>query len=176
MRPAVPDEVSNMRQCSRRIFLKCGLGACSASALIPPLSARPVMPYYKAVFDERFEEARAFATQATARATRTVAIRGDVTNPFFNDLDLRWKLGPIWLIGFTTSASLFCLHLLARDRGMRLRFCRTKPNLKAVLGVLDGALPRERMRMDLPSSNPSDLLLWILAPSARASAKEISNA
>ena len=82
-----------MRQCSRRIFLKCGLGACSVSALIPPLSARPVMPYYKAVFDERFEEARAFATQATARATPTVAIRGDVTNLFFNDLDLRWKAG-----------------------------------------------------------------------------------
>lgn len=166
-----------MKQCSRRIFLKYGLGACSAGALIRPVPAqKPVMPYYKAVFDERFEDARAFATQATARATPTVAIRGDVTNLFFNDLDLRWKLGPVWLIGFTTAASLFCLHLLARDRGMRLRLCRTKPNLKAVLGVLDGALPRDRMRMHLPSSDPSDLVLWIIAPSARASAKEIANA
>ena len=86
MRPAVPDEVQHMRQCSRRIFLKCGLGACSASALIPPLSSRSVMPYYKAVF-------------------------------------LRWKLGPVWF---------------------------------------------------LPSSGPSDLVLWIIAPSARASAKEIA--
>ncbi len=176
MRPAVPDEVSNMRQCSRRIFLKCGLGACTASALIPPLSARPVMPYYKAVFDERFEDARTFAIQATACATPTVAIRGDVTNLFFNDLDLRWKLGPVWLIGFTTPASLFCLHLLARDRGMHLRFCRTKPNMNAALGVLGGVLPRDPMRMDLPSSNPSDLVLWIIAPSARASAKKIANA
>ncbi len=165
-----------MKQCSRRIFLKCGLGACSASALIAPLSARPVMQYYKAIFDERFEEARAFATQATARATPTVAIRGDVTNLFFNDLDLRWKLGPVWLIGLTTSASLFCLHLLARDRGMRLRFCRTKPNMNAVLGVLDGALPSDRMRMQLPSSDLSDLVLWVIAPSARASAKKIANA
>ena len=176
MRPAVQDEVYHMRQCSRRIFLKCGLGACSASALISPLSARPVMPYYKAVFDERFEDARAFAAHASARATPTVAIGGDVTNLFFNDLDLRWKLGPVWLIGFTTSASLFCLHLLARDRGMHLRFCRTKPNMSAVLGVLDGALPRDRVRMHLPSSNPSDLILWILAPSDRASAKAIANA
>jgi len=165
-----------MKQCSRRIFLKCGLGACSASALIPTLSARPVIPYYKAVFDERFEEARAFATQATALATPTVAIRGDVTNLFFNDLDLRWKRGPVWLIGITTSASLFCLHLLARDRGMRLRFCRTKPDMNAVLGILDGALPRGRMRMHLPSSDPSDLVLWIIAPSVRASEKEIANA
>ena len=110
------------------------------------------------------------------RATPTVAIRGDLTNLFFNDLDLRWKLGPVCLIGFTTSASPFCLQLLGRDRGMRLRFCRTRPNMKAVLRVLDGALPRDRMRMHLPSSTLSDLVLWILAPSARASAKEIANA
>jgi hypothetical protein len=97
------------------------------------------MPYYKAVFDERLEEARAFATRATALATPTVAVRGDTTNLFFNDLDLRRKRGPVWLIGFGTSASLFCLHLLARDR----------------------------MRT-------SDLVLWIIAPSARASAKEIA--
>jgi hypothetical protein len=108
------------------------------------------MPYYKAVFDERFEEARAFAAQATARATR--------------------------FIGFTTPASLFCLHLLARDRGMRLRFCRTKLNKKAVLGVLDGALPSDRIKMRLPSSDLFELVLWIIAPSARASAKEIANA
>src|ERR1700735_3693331 len=163
-----------MRQCSRRIFLKCGLGACSTSALIPPFSTRPVMPYYKALFDELFEESRAFATQAIARATPTVAIRGDVTNLFFNDLDLRWKLGPVWLIGFTTSASLFCLHVLARDRGMRLRFCRTKPNTKAVLGVLNGALPLDRRSMPLPSSDPSHLVLWIIPPRARTSTKEIA--
>lgn len=137
-----------MRQCSSRIFLKCGLGDCPASALIPPLPARPVMPYYKAVFDERFQEARAFATQATARVTPTVAICGDVTNLFFIDLDPRWKLGPVWLIGLTTSPSLFCPHLLARDR----------------------------MKTHSASSDASDLVLWIIAPSAGASAKKIANA
>ena len=142
-----------MRRCSRRIFLKCGLGAYSASALIPPLSVGV---------------ARAIACVANARAS------SKRTNLFFNDLDLRWKLGPVWLIGFTTSASLFCLHVLARDRGMRLRFCRTKPNMKAVLDVLDDALPLDRRRMHLPSSDPSNLVLWIIAPSARTSAKEIA--
>jgi len=167
-----------MRQSSRRTFLKCGLGACSAGALIRPLSAQnAVVPYYKAVFDERFEDARAFAAQATMRSIPTVAIRGDVTNLFFNDLDLRWKRGSVWLIGLTTPASLFCLHLLARDRGMRLRFCGTKPNMNAVLGVLDGALPSDQVdKMHLPSSDRSDLVLWIIAPSACASAKEIANA
>jgi hypothetical protein len=120
------------------MFLKCGLSACSANALIPTLSARPVVPYHKVVFDERFKETGAFATRAAAL--------GDITNSFFNHLDLRWKLGAVWLIGFTTSASLFCLHLLARDR----------------------------MRMHLPSSGPSDLPLSIIARSARASAKEIA--
>lgn len=162
---------------NRRVFLTSGIGACSAGVLIRPLSAqKPVVPYYKAVFDERFEDTRAFAAEATARAIPTAAIRGDVTSLFFNDLDLRWKQGPVWLTGLTTPASLFCLHLLARDQGMRLRFCRTKPGMKAVLRVFDGALPPDRMRMHLPSIAPSDLVLWIIAPGARASAQEIANA
>jgi hypothetical protein len=166
-----------MRQCNRRIFLKCGLGAGAAGALIRPPSARnPVIPYYKAVFDERFRDARAFAAEATARVIPTAEIRGDVTSLFFNDLDLRWKWGPVWLIGLTTPASLFCLHLLARDQGMRLRVCLTKPDMKAVLSVLDGPLPRDRMRMHLPSSDASDLVLWIIAPCSFASAKEIASA
>lgn len=166
-----------MRQCSRRIFLKCGLGVSTASALLPPLFAGATVPYYKAVFDERFADARAFATQASARATPTAAIRGDITNLFFHDLDLRWKRGPVWLVGLTTPASLFCLQLLAHDRGMRLRLCRTKPNMKAVRSILDGALPVDRIGMDVPSSgDPSGLVLWIIAPSARVSAKEIANA
>jgi len=114
-----------MRQCSRRIFLKRGLRACSTSAVIFPLSARPVTPYYTVVFDERF---------------------GDVTNLFFSDLDLRWKLWLACLIGFTTSASPFCLHRLARDRIM----------------------------MRLLSSDSSDLVVWIIGPGARASKKEIA--
>jgi hypothetical protein len=175
--PPFASEVQRMRQPSRRTFLKYGLGACSAGALIRPLSAQSrSMPYYKAVFDDRFEDARAFAAEARARAIPTAAIRGDVTSLFFNDLDLRWKLDPVWLIGFTTPASLFCLHLLARDRGMRLRFCRAQPNRNAVRGVLDGALPRDRIRTHLPSSDSAELVFWIIAPSARASAKEIVNA
>jgi hypothetical protein len=63
-----------MRQCSRRIFLKCELSACSASALIPLFSARPVMPYYEAVFNERFEDARAFAKPSARASAKEIAI------------------------------------------------------------------------------------------------------
>jgi len=104
--------------------------------------------------------------EANARTIPTVAIRGDITSLFFDDLDLRWKQGPIWLTGFTTPASLFCLHLLARDRGMHLRLCLTKPSIDAALAGLDGALPRNRVRMHSLSSDPAELVFWIIAPSA----------
>ena len=176
MTPALSYEVNQMREPSRRRFLKCGLGVCSAGAMIRPISAQsPVVPYYKAVFDERFEDACVLATEASARAIPTVAIRGDITSLFYDDLDLRWKQGPVWLAGLTTQASLFCLHLLARDRGMRLRRCLMKPRIEAALDVLDGALPRG-MRMHVRPSDPGDLVFWIIAPGASASAKETANA
>jgi hypothetical protein len=136
----------------------------------------PVVSYYKAVFDERFEDACVFATHATARDIRTVAIRGDITSLYFDDLDLRWKQGPVWLTGLTTPASLFCLDLLARDRGMRLKYYLVKPSMEAIRGVLDGAPPRRTMMTHLPTSDPSDLVFWIIAPSARAAQQERANA
>lgn len=176
-RPIFPYAVKQMMKPSRRGFLKCGMGACSAAALIHPISAQnPVVPYYKAVFDERFEDACVFATEATARDITTVAIRGDITSLFFDDLDLRWKQGPVWLTGLTTPSSLFCLDLLARDRGMRLNYYLVKPSVEAVLDVLDGALPRRGMMTHLPTSDPADLVFWIIAPSARASPQEKANA
>ncbi len=166
-----------MMEVSRRVFLTSAIGACSAGALISPISAHtPAVRYYKAVFDERFEDARIFAAEAVARGTPTVSIRGDITKLFLDDLDRRWKKGPVWLTGLTTPASLFCIDLLARDRGMRLHVCQTMPNMDVVLRVLDGALPRGREGMQLPSSNPADLVFWIIAPGARASAQEDANA
>lgn len=153
---------------SRRIFLKSGLGVCAAGALIHPISGEAsTVRYYKAVFDGRFEESRAFAAGAAARGIATAAVRGDVTRLFFDDLDLRWKQGPVWLAGYTTAASLFCLELLARDRGMRLRYRLTNADVGAALRVLDGTLPRRALATDLRSRDGSNLVLWILAPRER---------
>ena len=130
---------------SRRTFLKVGMGACAAGAMSLPTSARGIAapPYYKVVFDERFDEARAFAAVAAERGIPTAAIRGDITSLFFNDLDLRWKQGPVLLAGYTTPASLFCLDLLARDRGMRVSHC---------------------VPLQSHSSDPAALVFWIIRP------------
>jgi hypothetical protein len=150
---------------SRRVFLKSGLGACAASAIMRPVSGRaPVVRYYKAVFDERFEDSRAFAAGAAERRIPTAAIRGNMTILFFDDLDLQWRRGPVLLAGYTTPASLFCLDLLARDRGMRLSHCVMKPCVEAALGALDVALPRRSITAPLPSSDSSLLVFWIIAP------------
>lgn len=151
-------------EASRRTFLKNGLGACAAGVLVAPISGQPAaVPVYKAVFDERFEEARAFAAGATERGIRTAAIRGDVTKLFFEDLDLQWRQGPVVLAGYTTSAPLFCLDLLARDRGMRAIHRAVTPGVKAALGVLDGAPLRVKMAR---SGDPSALVFWVIAPKA----------
>ena len=150
---------------SRRTFLKSSLSACTATALIRPLSGhtREIPLYYKAVFDDRFEDSRTFAAAALERGIPTAAIRGDVTKLFFDDLDLRWRKGPVLLAGYTTKASQFCLNLLARDRGMRLSHCVAEPSVESALRVLDGLLPRQ-CTAHPPSSDSSGLLFWIIAP------------
>lgn len=158
---------------NRRTFLKYSI---AAGAIIRPISIQgSVVPYYKAVFDERFDEPRRFAGAVAARRIPTAAIRGDITHVFFHDLDLRWKHGPVQIAGYTTPASLFCLDLLARDRGMRLSHCVTNPGVEAALAALDGALPRRSVTARLPTDS-SDLVFWIIAPRPHARTKEIVNA
>jgi hypothetical protein len=159
---------------SRRRFLKIGLGvyaagACGSAHAIRPVASqgRPARWYkarwYKAIFDERFENTRAFAAEAEARGISTAAIRGDITSLFFDDLDLRWKQGPVLLTGYTTQASLFCLDLLARDRGMRLSHCAAKPSVDDALRVLDSG-PSNGRSTALPLGDSSTLVFWTIAP------------
>lgn len=153
---------------SRRTFLKAGLGACAAGAVIPASLARsPAVSYYKAVYDERFPDACAFANAASARGISTVAIRGDITRLFFEDLDLRWRKGSVVLAGYTTPVSLFCLDLLARDRGMRVSHCVARPGLGVALRALDG-VPDRSGASHLPSNDPLAPVFWIIEPPSQA--------
>lgn len=152
------------------MFLRSSLGACAAGALFDPVPGRSgVAAYYKAIFDERFGHARAFAGAAAQRGIETASIRGDITRLFFDDLDLRWKQGPVRLAGYTTEASLFCLDLLARDRCMRVSYRAAEPALEEALVVLDGALPSRGMTEPSPAGGPSVLVVWIIEAKPRLS-------
>jgi hypothetical protein len=47
-------------------------------------------------------------------------IRGDITALWYHDLYFHWRNEPTPIAGITTSESLFCLELLARDAGLRV--------------------------------------------------------
>ena len=53
--------------------------------------------------------------------------RGDITALWFHDLDLRWKRGPAAIAGMTDANALFCLDLLARDKGMHVASREERP-------------------------------------------------
>jgi hypothetical protein len=96
---------------------------------------------YKVIFDERFPASVAFADQVRREGLPVHGIRGDITALWFHDLDLRWKQGPAAIAGLTDANALFCLDLLARDKGMRVQ-ARTEW--------------------------PAGLVAWVIAPRANA--------
>jgi hypothetical protein len=114
------------RMASRRKFLQIGM-----AALALPMSVRASLlssshkkaadtHLYKVVFDERFPSGRTFARAAERRGWDVHAIRGDVTDLWFRDLDKQWKKNPVAIAGFTAYAALFCLERLSWDYGMRV--------------------------------------------------------
>lgn len=116
---------------SRREFLQVGIAALalpiSAHAALAPAaaaadSARPVIPLYKVVFDERFPASVAFGTEARNLGLLTHSIRGDITDLWFYELDAQWKKKPVAVAGLTAQGALFCLERLAWDHGMRVVF------------------------------------------------------
>jgi hypothetical protein len=90
----------------------------------PPLATSPI---YKVIFDERFAASVAFANQARLDGLPVHGIRGDITALWFHDLDLRWKQGPAAIAGMTDANALFCLDLLARDKGMHVASREERP-------------------------------------------------
>ena len=118
---------------TRRQFVGVGSAALALAAAPAALSISevPVTPF-RALYDERFEGGRRFASEACDRGWVIRAIRGDVTHVWFHELALRWKRGPAPIAGVTTPQSLFVLERLAWDAGMRvtLRQADTTPLIR----------------------------------------------
>ena len=120
---------------SRREFLHAGLvasllpvgiqaneSAAQGAAPQDPTSQdlAPRVSYYKVIFDERFPASVAFGEQWKAGGAPVHAIRGDITDLWFHDLDAQWKKQPVAIAGLTAHGPLFCLERLAWDHGMRV--------------------------------------------------------
>jgi hypothetical protein len=114
---------------NRREFLHLSVAALSlpiaaragvTPGLISSDEQSDAEPLYKVFFDERFPASAAFAAEAKRLSVPVHAIRGDITNVWFDDLYYRWKQGSAAIAGLTAPGPIFCLEMLARDAGMRV--------------------------------------------------------
>jgi len=110
---------------SRREFLQAGIAAsvlpiAVARNTLAPIEGGDRVAFYKVIFDGRFPASVAFGEEWKARGAAVHAIRGDITDLWFHDLDLQWKKQPVAIAGLTAHGPLFCLERLAWDHGMRV--------------------------------------------------------
>jgi hypothetical protein len=174
---------------SRREFLQIGV-----AALALPISARAGLtpansglanqsvptPLYKVIFDQRFLSSRAFAGEVKRLGAPIYAIKGDITDLWFHDLDARWKREPIGIAGLTEHGPLFCLERLAWDHGMRVvyRADHTYRSDGYMEHELSGSEQMLREAVDLSSSgaNWSSRMASLLTrcPASRAEASKMT--
>jgi hypothetical protein len=114
---------------NRREFLQTGV---SVTALPPAINAllsgvasaraegdNAVL--HKAIFDDRYAEGRAFAAAIGRFGVPLHALRnGDVTDFWYDELDMLWRERPAAIAGSTQFGPLFALERLASERGMRV--------------------------------------------------------
>jgi hypothetical protein len=115
---------------NRRELLQAGVAAATlplvaggifkpeaAAATAGPLDVR----VYKAIFDERYAECRAFGEQVSKNGVAARAIAdGDVTSFWFDELDLLWRETPVAIAGLTQFGPMFVLERLGRERGLQV--------------------------------------------------------
>lgn len=78
--------------------------------------ARP----HSVLFDERFASSRRFGATMRRQGFAVHAIRGDVTDVWYERLYPLWKRTPAPVAGLTAYAAMFCLERLAWDHGLRM--------------------------------------------------------
>lgn len=150
---------------SRRQFLQAGI-----SALLLPLLSRKVFAarapkaFDLVVFDQRYPRARVFAERAREAKLPCAAIQGDITDLYFRDLALRWNRGPSTVAGFSTIASLFCLEMLARDRGMRLVYLADVLDSQPVPDIPSDVAHRKPTAISIVGEESERLIMWVMAP------------
>ena len=93
-----------------------------------------------------------------------MAIKGDITDLYFHDLSLRWNRGPTTIAGLSTKASLFCLEMLARDRGMRLAYMADVLDSEPVPDIPIDIGDRKTTAICIVGEERGRLVVWVIAP------------
>jgi hypothetical protein len=150
---------------NRREFLQGGL-AVSLLSLLPRNGFSVAAPraFDMAIFDQRFSKARDFAVQAREAGLDCVAIQGDITDVYFRDLSLRWNRGPTTIAGLSTKAALFCLEMLARDRGMRLAYFADVLESEPIPDIPFDVADRKTAPVYIIGDERERLVVWVIAP------------
>jgi hypothetical protein len=76
---------------SRGEFLQAGLAATVLPMVVTAKDSDPTGFFYKVVFDERFPSAALSVEEWKARGQAVHAMRGDITDLWFHDLDIRGR-------------------------------------------------------------------------------------
>jgi hypothetical protein len=122
----------------RREFCLAGAVMATSFAAAWGLPASPIL-FDVVIFDSRFPIAGNFAA-ACGKGQKTLAIQGDVTALWRDELRVRWDAGAAAIAGMTTERSLFCLEQLAKDHWLRVVTRRSVPlNAQLVWWVIGGA-------------------------------------
>ncbi len=116
------------------------------------------------VFDQRYPKGRDFGERARQAGLECAAIQGDVTDLYFHDLALRWNRGPSTIAGLSTIASLFCLELLARDRGMRLVYSAEVVDSQPLPDIPFDVVDHKPAAMSIIGEDRERLIVWVIAP------------
>ena len=122
----------------RREFCLAGAVMATSFAVARGLGASPLI-LDAVVFDSRFPIACKFGAAACREGRKTLAIQGDVTALWRDDLRLRWAAGATAIGGMTTERSFFCLEQLAKDHWLRVLARRSvSGNQQLVSWVIGG--------------------------------------
>lgn len=104
---------------NRREFLQ--LSAATLGLMATPVTTlartnpSSVMPFYKVIYDERFDSCLDFAREAHSLGAATQGIREDITELWYGDLRRHLSEQPGLIAGLTTASSAFLLELLGHD-------------------------------------------------------------
>jgi hypothetical protein len=105
---------------SRRDLLKSGLLVPALTSLVPHGATAASSRTAIWVIDDQLPDAPAIAARAQVSTSAIYRFSSDPGRIWMHDLAPRLRTTPVAISGYTSASTLFCLHYLARDFGLKL--------------------------------------------------------